>query len=185
MPKRVRQDPDHAVPVRVEVVPRRGLNRQEAARYVGVGAAKFDELVREGQMPPPFWIGSRRIWDMRKLDAAFDLLSGSKEELDGPPPKTMAQAIAEFDQQLEEHAIRKAARGPLSALARPSSDYPGHPNVYTADTLAERWTCSGNHVRNLVREGRLQAIERMGKMIRITPAAVIAFEEANATGLAR
>lgn len=82
MPKRARQDPDNAVPVRVEVVPRRGLSRQEAARYVGISTTKFDELVGEGQMPRPFRIGARTIWDLRKLDAAFDLLSGPEEEQD-------------------------------------------------------------------------------------------------------
>jgi excisionase family DNA binding protein len=74
-----RQRSDNAPPVRVEVVLRRGLSRQEAARYVGISTTKFDELVREGEMPQPFRIGSRTIWDLRKLDAAFDLLSGPEE----------------------------------------------------------------------------------------------------------
>ena len=82
MPKRARQDPGNVAPVRVEVVPRRGLSRQEAARYVGISTTKFDELIREGQMPEPFRIGSRTIWDLRKLDAAFDLLSGPEGEGD-------------------------------------------------------------------------------------------------------
>ena len=75
MPKRTPADPDAFMPVRVEVVPRRGLNRVEAARYIGISTTKFDELVREEQMPRPFRIGSRTIWDLRKLDAAFDALS--------------------------------------------------------------------------------------------------------------
>lgn len=82
MPKRTRQDPDNAVPVRLEVVPQRGLSRQEAARYVGISTTKFEELIGEGQMPRTFRIGSRTIWDLRKLDAAFDLLSGPEEEAD-------------------------------------------------------------------------------------------------------
>lgn len=82
MPKRARQDPDNTVPVRVEVVPRRGLSRPEAARYVGISTSTFDKLVHEGKMPQPFRIGSRTIWDLRKLDAAFDLLSGPDEEPD-------------------------------------------------------------------------------------------------------
>jgi predicted DNA-binding transcriptional regulator AlpA len=79
MPKRNLEDPGAVVPTRVEVVPRRGLDRQEAARYVGISAPKFDELVRDGQMPRPFRIGCRVIWDLRKLDAAFDVLSGPEE----------------------------------------------------------------------------------------------------------
>lgn len=53
-------------------IPRRGLQRLEAAQYVGVGATKFDELVAEGKMPPPRRIDRRRIWDIRDLDLAFE-----------------------------------------------------------------------------------------------------------------
>lgn len=79
MPRRRSEDLEDVVPVRIEGVPRRGLSRQEAARYVGISPPKFDELVREGRMPQPFRIGSRVIWDLRKLDAAFDVLSGPEE----------------------------------------------------------------------------------------------------------
>jgi hypothetical protein len=58
--------------MRVEVVPRRGLSRQESARYVGVSVTLFDELVAEGVMPEPFTIRSRKLWDIRALDAAID-----------------------------------------------------------------------------------------------------------------
>lgn len=51
--------------------PPRGLSREEAARYVGVGATFFDELVRRGKMPRPARIGRRTIWDRLKIDAAF------------------------------------------------------------------------------------------------------------------
>jgi hypothetical protein len=42
--------------------------------YVGVGATKFDEMVGDGRMPHPKRIDGRRIWDILRLDAAFDLL---------------------------------------------------------------------------------------------------------------
>jgi hypothetical protein len=58
--------------MRVEVVPRRGLSRQKSARYVGVSVTLFDELVAEGFMPEPFTIRSRKLWDIRALDAAID-----------------------------------------------------------------------------------------------------------------
>ncbi len=176
MPKRTRQDPDNAVPVRVEIVPRRGLSRPEAARYIGISTSTFDKLVHEGKMPQAFRIGSRTIWDLRKLDAAFDLLSGPEEEFDSfadwdPPPTRPGRQS--WKEKVEAHAstvqARKDARPGSLARAIPSKEHPGHPNIYTADTLAERWTCSGNHVRNLIRQGRLQALERVGKMIRITP----------------
>lgn len=52
------------------IIPR-GLSRDEAASYIGVGATKFDELVAENRMPRPKCIGSRKVWDRLALDAAF------------------------------------------------------------------------------------------------------------------
>jgi len=49
----------------------RGLSRDDAARYVGVGATKFDEMVADGRMPKPKRIDGRVVWDRVKLDAAF------------------------------------------------------------------------------------------------------------------
>jgi predicted DNA-binding transcriptional regulator AlpA len=49
----------------------RGLSREEAARYVGVGITKFDELVKDGRMPRPKRIDGRVVWDRLKLEAAF------------------------------------------------------------------------------------------------------------------
>jgi predicted DNA-binding transcriptional regulator AlpA len=52
----------------------RGLNREEAAEYIGVGASKFDQMVSDGRMPPPKIIDARRVWDRHRLDSAFDAL---------------------------------------------------------------------------------------------------------------
>jgi len=57
----------------------RGFSREEAAAYVGIGATKFDEMVRDGRMPPAKIIDGRRVWDVRKLDIAFDDLSDAGE----------------------------------------------------------------------------------------------------------
>jgi excisionase family DNA binding protein len=51
--------------------PPRGLSRDEAARYVGVGATKFDEMVADGRMPRPKRVDGRVIWDRLKIEAAF------------------------------------------------------------------------------------------------------------------
>src|SRR5690625_685425 len=37
---------------------------------------------------------------------------------------------------------------------------------YTPETLAERWSCSSQHIRDLVAAGRLRAF-RVGRLIRI------------------
>jgi excisionase family DNA binding protein len=51
--------------------PPRGLSREEAARYVGVGTTKFDEMVKDGRMPKPKRVDGRTVWDRIALDAAF------------------------------------------------------------------------------------------------------------------
>lgn len=58
---------------------RRGLNRLEAAIYVGVSASKFDELVKDGRMPKPKKLDARKIFDLRELDLAFDELEGETD----------------------------------------------------------------------------------------------------------
>jgi predicted DNA-binding transcriptional regulator AlpA len=55
--------------------PRRGLSRVEAAMFVGVSPSLFDQLVADGRMPEPFRINGRKIWDLHKVDIAFDALS--------------------------------------------------------------------------------------------------------------
>ena len=59
--------------------PRRGLNREEAALYVGISPAKFDELVKARRMPKPKRIDARTVWDIRALDMAFYALPGTEE----------------------------------------------------------------------------------------------------------
>jgi len=59
----------------VRPVPRRGLSRDEAAMYIGISATKFDEMVIDGRMPAPVKIDTRKVWDIRSLDLAFDALS--------------------------------------------------------------------------------------------------------------
>lgn len=55
--------------------PRRALNRAEAAVYVGLSATAFDKLVQDAKMPKPVRLGTRVVWDIHALDAAFDRLA--------------------------------------------------------------------------------------------------------------
>lgn len=55
-------------------LPPRGLSRIEAAQYVGVSPSLFDELVRDGRMPPPKRINARTVWDRIALDVSFAAL---------------------------------------------------------------------------------------------------------------
>ena len=56
----------------IRPLPRRGLSRVEAAMYIGVSAAKFDQLVADGRMPVARRIDGRKVWDVRELDLYFD-----------------------------------------------------------------------------------------------------------------
>ena len=60
-------------PIRLPLEPR-GLQRELAARYVGLSPSKFDQLVASGRMPRPRQIDRRRIWDRHALDEAFEAL---------------------------------------------------------------------------------------------------------------
>lgn len=57
----------------------RGLSREEAARYVGVGSTKFEEMVKDGRMPRPKRIDGRVIWDRLRIEAAFSDLPEDKD----------------------------------------------------------------------------------------------------------
>lgn len=52
----------------------RGLSRVQAAAYIGVGASLFDQLVKDGRMPPAKRINGRTVWDRRRLDEKFEAL---------------------------------------------------------------------------------------------------------------
>jgi excisionase family DNA binding protein len=62
--------------------PPRGLSREEAAAYLGIGASLFDQLVKEGKMPAATAIKSRRVWDRLRLDVAFDALRDADDDGD-------------------------------------------------------------------------------------------------------
>lgn len=57
-----------------------GLSEVEAAAAVGLGVSKFRLLVQDGDMPRPRKVGSRRIYDVDELRAAFKALPHEAEE---------------------------------------------------------------------------------------------------------
>jgi predicted DNA-binding transcriptional regulator AlpA len=61
-------------------VPFLGMNRTQAADYIGLSASKFDEMVRDGRMPPPKQIDKRCVWDSRQLTLAFEKLPGGADD---------------------------------------------------------------------------------------------------------
>ena len=64
----------------------RGLNREAAASYIGIGITLFDSLVTEGRMPRPKLINSRKVWDRQELDIAFNRLPNGEQPDDEANP---------------------------------------------------------------------------------------------------
>jgi len=63
--------------------PPRGMSREEAARYIGVGTTKFDEMVADRRMPKPKRVDGRVLWDRLAIDAAFsDLPTDAENKID-------------------------------------------------------------------------------------------------------
>jgi hypothetical protein len=55
----------------------RGLDRREAAAFVGLSPTAFDKARRENRYPPPTLPGGR--YDRRLLDDTMDRLSGIRD----------------------------------------------------------------------------------------------------------
>lgn len=60
----------------------RGLSREEAARYIGVSARKFDEMVKDRRMPKPRQVDARTVWDRAEIDIAFSGLPHQETKSD-------------------------------------------------------------------------------------------------------
>lgn len=61
----------------VQLRPSRGLSRGEAAAYCGLSEEAFDLQVEARIFPAPLpLVGRRKVWDIKAIDRAFDVLSG-------------------------------------------------------------------------------------------------------------
>ena len=60
----------------------RGLNRVQAAEYIGVSPTKFDQTIVDGRMPKPKRIDGRNVWDRYQLDNAFSALPDDNDRMD-------------------------------------------------------------------------------------------------------
>ena len=76
----------HTLDKRISHIDPRGLNRESAAFYVGIGTSLFDALVDEGRMPKPKLINSRKVWDRHEPDIAFNKLPNGERSDDEPNP---------------------------------------------------------------------------------------------------
>ena len=71
--------PDSLAPV--------GVNREQAAALIGVGATLFDRLVHEGLMPDARLVYGRLVWDVQEVVTAFRAIPHRSETVD-PKPAT-------------------------------------------------------------------------------------------------
>jgi hypothetical protein len=68
---RLRQPPTRWGPSTTKQCDSRGMSRDEAARYICVGATKFDEMVSDRRMPRSKCMDGRMIWNRLRIEAAF------------------------------------------------------------------------------------------------------------------
>jgi hypothetical protein len=59
-----------------------GVNRVQAAEFVGVSVNFFDAMVKAGTMPQPHRAGTRAIYDVAELVDAFRALPKADDEQD-------------------------------------------------------------------------------------------------------
>lgn len=64
----------------------RGLSRLQAAAYIGVSVAKFDEMIGDKRMPKPKRIDRRLVWDRAEIDDFFGALPSDGEDDAGGNP---------------------------------------------------------------------------------------------------
>jgi hypothetical protein len=55
-------------------LPPEGISREQAAEFIGVSPNFFDQLVKDGRMPQPRRVGSRRVWSVAELRYCFHAL---------------------------------------------------------------------------------------------------------------
>ena len=58
----------------------RSLPRTLAALYVDCSPGTFDTMVKEGDMPKPKRLRSKKVWDRIELDEAFEALPRDGED---------------------------------------------------------------------------------------------------------
>lgn len=62
----------------------RMLTRTEAAEYCGVSASHFDNLIKQGVLPPSVSMGSSKRWDINKIDQVLSELDVQLNDNEDP-----------------------------------------------------------------------------------------------------
>lgn len=85
----------------------RGLSREEAAAYVGLGARSFDEARKAGHYPAPTLPCGR--YDRILLDRAMDKLSGVAVVPPAAGPADQQAAMSDYQKWKEKRGGPRAA----------------------------------------------------------------------------
>lgn len=105
----------------------RGLSRTLAASYVGVSPTTFDRMIKDGLMPRPKAVYGRRLWDVRAVDIAFDLLDGGHRrddagqviyELSNEPSLEIRQEKKRKIPNIQSFRRKRRKRGLLGMMLR-------------------------------------------------------------------
>ncbi len=68
-----------------ESLPPIGVNREQAAAFIGISASLFDRLVQANAMPEPRTLAGRLVWDVEEVAQAFRALPHRGAPVDGTP----------------------------------------------------------------------------------------------------
>jgi predicted DNA-binding transcriptional regulator AlpA len=75
--------------VRAEVLPTSlppiGINREQAAAFIGISPSLYDKCVERGTMPGPRMIGGRAVYDVEEVIKAFRSIPHRAGDLDDEP----------------------------------------------------------------------------------------------------
>lgn len=96
--------------------PPRGMRRETAAWYVGVGTTKFDEMVSDGRMPKPKRVDGIVVWDRLRLRPRSPIFRRTKSQTLSTECLTRLSHGA-YENKRNEWT-RKVAAGPRSRSTR-------------------------------------------------------------------
>lgn len=141
------------------------MRKATAAAYCDLSVGTFEHEIVNGKLPSSFMLGGREHWDRRALDTAIDRLSGAAEE-----PEYLREWREKYDEPTRTTPTVSSGADGRQALTDQGRRY-----AYSTKTLAERWSCSAELVRKLVKEGKLARVPA-GNLIRISADEVHRYE---------
>jgi excisionase family DNA binding protein len=155
------------------------IDRAEVAKWIAVLTDPDDRIIE------------RKLYDLslQRIDSRIASLIAGLTTAGGPSPQRTMPLEVSGDPETVGPSLRTIS-SPAMSDAMSSGEMPktrdaDRPKahavpVFTPRTLADRWSCSERHVRNLIETGELQAFRLGEKLLRISEEAVREFERAKA-----